>query len=139
MKMKILYKFAWIMPFVAGLFLMSYTPHVNSIHQDENAKVITVDTLVHDFGTIKAANGSVNHVFTLTNHTDAPIVISNVIATCGCSNTSWTKEPIAPGKTGKVTVIFNPQGQYGPFDKNIIVVTSGTPNRITLKIKGIVE
>lgn len=144
--MKRFYKLTWILPIALGLAFMAYTPNVNDDNQDKKEqteekkeKVISVDKLTHDFGILKEVNGEVNTIFKITNNMDQPINLSKVVVSCGCSNSTWTKEPIAPGKTGEVKVTFNPAGQYGPFDKNITVLTSGTPERIVLKIKGIVE
>ena len=148
-QIKSFYKPAFTLFFLLGIFIGSTHVTANNTKQDnkkeetvkeeEEEKVIKSDKLVHDFGTIKEVNGEVTTTFTITNNTDAPIVLNNVHASCGCSNTKWTKEPIAPGKTGTVTVSFNPSGQFGPFEKQITVFTSGEPNRIALRIKGIVE
>ncbi|MCC8146538.1 MAG: DUF1573 domain-containing protein [Bacteroidales bacterium] len=145
MKLKNLYKLAWVLPIAFGLTFMAYTPNTSETNQDnkeqekKEEKVITVNELIHDFGTIKEANGEVTTVFTVTNNMETPILLSDVRVSCGCSNTTWTKEPIEPGKTGKVTVNFNPAGLYGPFEKYVNIVTTGTPNRISLRIKGIIE
>jgi len=89
---------------------------------------------IHDFGKIGDKDGSVNFDFILTNNSDDPIVISKVQASCGCTTPSWTKEPIEPKKTGKVTVRYNPAG-LGSFSKNITVHISQS-NPILLVIKG---
>ena len=156
LRIKSFYKLNFILLFSLGIFICSPNVLATSVKQDnkkdekvekkegekekqEDEKVIKSDKLTHDFGTIKEVNGEETATFTITNNTDAPIVMNKVTASCGCSNTTWTKEPIAPGKTGKVTVSFNPTGQFGPIEKQITVFTSGEPNRIVLYIKGIVE
>ena len=70
-----------------------------------------------DFGTIKEANGNVSHVFKIKNTGDAPLVLTRVIASCGCTTPEWTKEPIAPGKTGdiKITYTTERQEELHPF------------------------
>lgn len=146
MKLKNIYKLAWVLPIVMGLIFMAYTPDIRKENQDnkeqkekKEEKVITLDKSIHDFGTVSEEGGEVSTIFKFTNNMEVPVNLTNVVVQCGCSNSTWTKEPIAPGKTGEVKVSFNPRGQYGPFEKNITVNTSGTPNRIILKIKGIVE
>ncbi len=59
-----------------------------------------------DFGKIKKGD-VVNHVFEVTNTGKNPLIISNVQPTCGCTVPDFTKEPILPGKTGKITLTFN--------------------------------
>ena len=131
-------KSAFVIPALVGLCLVAYTP--DSIAQDaKNEKVITVNESVHDFGMISEDGGSVSAVFIITNNTDAPIIITGVRASCGCTTPEWTKEPIAPGKTGEVTATYHPKGRPGPFDKTVTISTDGEPSRITVRIKGTVE
>lgn len=49
----------------------------------------------------------VTATFKITNKGDKPLVISNVTTSCGCTVADWTKEPIAPGKTGSVSSTFD--------------------------------
>ena len=132
------WKSALMIPALVGLCLMAYTP--DSIAQDaKKVAEITVNESIHDFGTISEDGGNVSAVFIVTNNTDAPIVITGVRASCGCTTPEWTKEPIAPGKTGKVTATYSPKGRPGPFDKTVTITTDGEPNRIVVRIKGTVE
>jgi hypothetical protein len=73
----------------------------------------------YNFGKIPQGK-PVFHFFELTNNGTEPIVISNVIATCGCTTPEWTKEPIAPGASTKIKVGYNSAAE-GAFEKNITV------------------
>ncbi|GHT47633.1 hypothetical protein FACS189440_08720 [Bacteroidia bacterium] len=142
MKIKNLYKFAFIIPAVVGLSLMAYAPADGS--QDakkglQDEKVIVVDKELHDFGTIGEDAGNVSTTFVVTNNTNAPIVLTNVRASCGCTTPTWTKEPIEPGKTGTVTATFSPKGRPGPFEKTVTISTTGTPEKLVVRIKGTVQ
>ena len=57
-----------------------------------------------DFGTIKEADGKVSHTFEVSNTGDMPLVITRVIASCGCTTPEWPKEPVAPGKKAQIKV-----------------------------------
>ena len=46
--------------------------------------VISAETTSFDFGTIKEADGKVSHTFEVSNTGDMPLVITRVIASCGC-------------------------------------------------------
>ena len=74
--------------------------------------VITFEESSKDFGDITQGD-KVEHVFKLENTGKAPLVISNVAATCGCTVPKWPKEPIAPGKKGEIKVTFNSAGKMG--------------------------
>ena len=47
--------------------------------------VISAETTSFDFGTIKEADGKVSHTFEVSNTGDMPLVITRVIASCGCT------------------------------------------------------
>ena len=143
-KMQLL-KFAFIIPLFAGMTVLANN-NVSLSNQDgkkvtvEKAapveKKVVVNETVHDFGTIQEKDGKATAVFTFTNNTDKPIVISNVKPSCGCTTPEWTKEPIAPGKQGQVKAIYDATGRPGPFDKSIAVETTGDPTSFSLRIKG---
>jgi len=101
--------------------------------------VITAAETSHDFGIIKEANGKVSHTFVIKNEGDAPLVLTRVIASCGCTTPEWTKEPIAPGKTGDVKVTYNPQDRPGPFSKTISIYSNGKAGSYLLTIRGEVK
>lgn len=66
--------------------------------------VISADKTSFEFGTIKEADGKVSHTFQITNKGEMPLVITRVIASCGCTTPEWPKEPIAPGKDAEIKV-----------------------------------
>ncbi len=90
----------------------------------------------YDFGSIEEVNGNVDHEFVFTNRSSRPIRIVTVNPSCGCTTPGWTKEPVAPGKTGFVKVSFDPKGRPGYFNKTLNVVIDAEPPTIVLQIKG---
>lgn len=91
---------------------------------------------IHDFGEILEQQGHADYEFVFTNNSGRPVRIISVQASCGCTTPGWTKEAVAPGKTGFVKASFDPKGRPGYFNKSLTVTTdlSGTP--IMLQIKG---
>lgn len=90
----------------------------------------------HDFGIIKEENGPVNTTFEIVNTGNKPLIITDVTVSCGCTGREYTKKPIAPGKSGKVKITYNPAGRPGAFKKSIKVRTNGREKRTTLTIQG---
>ena len=66
--------------------------------------VISAETTSFDFGTIKEADGKVSHTFEVSNTGDMPLVITRVIASCGCTRTEERREPVETGKNAKIKV-----------------------------------
>jgi len=106
--------------------------------QQKEAVFAVVGESVHDFGTIKEADGPVTHIFKFKNEGEAPLVITRATASCGCTQPEFPKEPVAPGKTGEIKVTFNPSGN-APFNKTISIFSNGKIGSFVLAIKGVVE
>lgn len=89
-----------------------------------------------DYGTIeKGADGV--RTFEFTNTGDAPLIISDVKSTCGCTVPSKPKEPIMPGKTGEIKVKYD-TNRVNPIRKTITVMSNAETPTVALKIKGLV-
>ena len=107
--------------------------------QDNQAQ-IKFDKVSHDFGTFSESNPVQECVFTFTNVGQAPLIINQAVASCGCTVPSYTKEPIAPGKTGAIKVTYNGNGKFpGHFKKSITVRTNGKPELSRLYVEGTME
>ena len=67
---------------------------------------ITFDKTIINYGTIdKGANGVRDFVFTNTGN--APLIISNVKSTCGCTIPKKPEKPILPGESDKIQVKYD--------------------------------
>ena len=62
--------------------------------------------------------------------------MSNVKSSCGCTSPEYSKAPIASGKSGFVTVTFDPKNRPGPFDKSITVTSNSKVQKVVLHITG---
>ena len=76
------------------------------------------------------------HEFSFVNNGTRPIKILTVQASCGCTTPAWSKDPVAPGKSGFIQASFNPVGRPGYFNKSLTVTTDFDANPIILQIKG---
>lgn len=98
--------------------------------------VMKVSKMEHDFGTFKEEAGRQKFDFVVTNTGNAPLVIQNIVASCGCTTPEWTRQPIPAGGTGKVTAIYDPVDRPGVFNKTLSVYTNSKPEVVILVIKG---
>lgn len=103
-----------------------------------DAAIITVDNDIYDFGVVKEGE-KVTHVYNFTNTGKAPLILSNVSASCGCTTPEYSKHPINPGEKGSVTVVFDSQNQVGMQQKIITVLSNANPSRTILQLKGEVK
>ena len=89
-----------------------------------------------DYGTVNNTDNGVR-TFIFTNTGDEPLIITNVISTCGCTVPSKPEEPIMPGKTGKIDVKYNMSP--GPIRKSMTVESNAINyegGKVPIKIKG---
>jgi hypothetical protein len=110
----------------------------SNISFSQSAKIeFTAKDNTVDYGKVTKAADSGIRVFEFTNTGDAPLVITNVLSTCGCTVPTKPNAPILPGKKGKIEVKYNMA--TGPIRKTITVESNATNyegGRIALKIKG---
>jgi hypothetical protein len=90
----------------------------------------------HDFGKFKEEAGKQTFDFIVSNTGNTPLVIQNIVASCGCTTPEWTKQPIPTGGKGKITAIYDPKDRPGKFEKTLSVYTNSKPEIVVLKIKG---
>jgi hypothetical protein len=112
---------------------------VNSmLFSQEGPKIVFKDKdKTIDYGTTNKEDDNGIRSFEFTNTGDAPLIITNVQSTCGCTVPSKPTEPILPGKTGKIDVKYNMN--TGPIRKTITVESNAVnveEGRVAIKIKG---
>jgi hypothetical protein len=105
------------------------------------ASALTVENMSftadsHAFGTV-SEGPTADYEFQFKNTGKEPIVIQRVQASCGCTTPSYTKEPVAPGKTGIVKASYNTMGRPGEFTKTLTVISNAGTKVLT--ITGTVE
>ncbi len=98
--------------------------------------IVTFDRTKQDFGDILWKE-PVNTTFTITNRGNAPLVITYVSTSCGCTGATYTQEPIAAGETGQISVTYD-AGLLGRFNKSVGVFTNSEDSPTYLKIIGTV-
>lgn len=100
--------------------------------------VMEFEKTTHDFGEVTEGDFA-EHTFTFKNTGDAPIIMSNVRASCGCTTPEWSKEPVAPGETGFVKARYNSKGRPGNFNKSITITSNAKTPTTQLRIQGVVK
>lgn len=119
---------------IATLLVIGMTS-LGVLAQNKVAK-IEFKTDIIDYGTIeKGADGL--RVFVFTNTGNAPLIISDVKSTCGCTVPKRPKGPIMPGETGEIEVKYDTK-RVNPIRKTITVISNAETPTVALKIKGMV-
>ena len=97
---------------------------------------IEMDHLEFNFGTIVAGK-RITHSFSFMNNGDAPLILSDINATCGCTVAkNWPKTPINPGEGGEILIEFDSSDRTGNQRKTVYVVSNSRPSTLELKLIG---
>jgi len=106
---------------------------------DKNAvPTISFTEDFHDFGKLSAGE-IVSYAFKFKNTGKSVLVISNVATSCGCTVTSFPKQPVKPGEESTIDVKFDTKGKRGLQTKSITVIANTEPATTTLRIQASVE
>jgi hypothetical protein len=92
----------------------------------------------HDFGIVNRLSKQ-SHDFEFENVSGKPVLITDVITSCGCMAAVVGKKRVAPGGSGKIEVTFDPTGRSGKFLNVVKVLTDASGIPYPLYIKGDVQ
>lgn len=95
---------------------------------------IQFDKTEFDFGKILQGE-VVAYTFHFTNTGTAPLIITSVEKSCGCTASEFPREPIEPGKTGDIKITYDSKGHHGFQSKVLIVNANTNPSSTTLRLK----
>lgn len=100
--------------------------------------VMKFEKETHDFGKIKAGD-KVTYEFKFTNAGKSPLIISDAVASCGCTKPEWPKVPIKPGESAAIKVTFDSAAKIGLQDKQITITANTNPAQNLVHLIGEVE
>ncbi len=121
---------------IASIVFLALFVGFSANAQDRKIAKIEFTNTVIDYGEIAKGSDGIK-VFEFTNTGNAALVISKVNSSCGCTVPSWTKEPVAPGASGRIEVKYDTK-KVGPIRKTITVNSNAETPNVALKIKGTV-
>lgn len=111
---------------------------VDGAESAEGLAAIEFTETAFDFGTVEEGE-KVSHSYQFTNTGETSLVISNAMASCGCTVPDWTREPIPPGGTGEIEAVFDSNGRVGKQSKTITVHANTDPATVQLSLTGEVK
>lgn len=120
------------------IFFLAIVAMATATYGAGEGPVLKFDNMTYDFGTIDPAKGPVTAIYTFTNTGNKPLVIVSVSnGGCGCTTPKHPREPIAPGKSGTITITFDPTGRRGELLRMVKVKSNAiNGKRMNLKFTG---
>ena len=131
--------------FFIGFILLTWAygqaqNRAESLVMDSTSKhpKITFVSTNYDFGKIRKGE-KVSTSFYFKNTGSQPLVLLQVQTSCGCTATSWSREPILPNQTGEIAVTFDSLAQghtLGKQKKVLLVISNATNKEENLTLTG---
>ena len=117
--------------------VLSFAQQAQDTTVSKDGAKMHFEEMEFDFGDIYQGD-KVQHTFEFINIGNQPLVINNVLTTCGCTAPEWPKDPIPPGNTGTVKVVFNSSAKMGRQNKVITIRSNSVGSDQRLKIVAMV-
>ena len=96
--------------------------------------VLQFDKTEYDFGKILQGE-VVSYTFHFTNAGNAPLIITGIDKSCGCTASDFPREPIAPGQRGDIKITYDSKDHFGFQSKTLVVNSNTMPAQTILRIK----
>lgn len=132
----ILFAFALFTAITVCFFHKSEEETPIAAYETQETAVISCAQPAISFGTIREADGPVEHQFVIANTGKVPLLLISCEGSCGCTTAEWSQEPIPAGGTGFVTITYTPKGMDGKFVKEVNVVSNATIPVFKLTVQG---
>ncbi|MBQ3765627.1 MAG: DUF1573 domain-containing protein [Bacteroidales bacterium] len=118
---------------------MALEPEESTEDAVQVGESVEFDKTVHDFGDVSISDGPLSCTFKVKNIGKEPIAIYEVVTSCGCTDATWTREPLQPGKTGTISATYKNEDGPVPFDKTLTVYIAGVGKPVILRLRGVVH
>ncbi len=121
----------------AGNAAIIRNPVAESVQDSVDAATMEFVETEYLFGEVDEGT-VIRHTFDFTNTGKVPLLITDARSTCGCTVPSYPKEPVAPGQSGTVEVVFNTAHKYGRQRKPVTLTANTYPSMTTVYVDGTV-
>ena len=124
---------------IIGVFLTACTAGNQTVPAEGNespdaAAVIRFKKTEHNLGIITQGE-KVGYTFMFTNEGESSLLILEARASCGCTVPRFSREPIHPGESGTIEVVFDSSGRIGRQSKSVTIQSNGKDPMTRLTIK----
>lgn len=102
-----------------------------------SAPVITFSSATVDLGTVTKGEPAAKQV-TFTNTGNAPLTITHIKASCGCTTVEGWQQTVAPGQQGSFELKLDTARFMGAITKTVDVESNATNGMVRLSLKALI-
>jgi hypothetical protein len=118
---------------MCGIF---FFPALRAQSKSDSAHIKFQD-VKYNFGFVKQGK-IVKIEYFFENAGKAPLIISNIEVTCGCTIAEFPHHPIKQGESGMILITFNTKEKYDRQDRTVEVISNASNSPTKLRFKGVV-
>ncbi|KAA9040664.1 DUF1573 domain-containing protein [Ginsengibacter hankyongi] len=107
----------------------------NATAQFTDSTTVQLIDSAYNFGSVTDGD-KVEYSYRFRNTGNHPLIVASAMASCGCTVPEKPEEPIKPGETGFLKVVFNSKGRVGDVHKTITVTSNAYPSFPLLELTG---
>lgn len=133
-------KLSYLSPFLLSFFLMySLTSKAQEQVETDTSSFAQMEfeNAAYDFGDLNQGEKT-KHIFIFKSNGNSPLIINNVLTTCGCTAPEWPKVPIQPGAEGEIKIVFDTSTKIGRQNKVITIRSNAKSGDYRLRISAMV-
>jgi len=121
------------------LYFQSFVGFAQQVDEQDTAVYAQIyfATTDHNFGNVDQGE-KVQQVFKFKNTGNGPLILQNVLTTCGCTVPEWPKEPVPPAGEGEIKVIFDSTSKIGRQNKVVTIRSNSRSGDYRLRISAMV-
>jgi len=131
--------FWWLLTFTFFFISISLQLNAQELVASDTSDFAQMDFVEseYNFGDIFQGDKS-KHTFAFKNVGNSPLIINNVLTTCGCTAPKWPEHPIPPGESGDIVVVFDSTSKIGRQNKVITIRSNAKSGDYRLRISAMV-
>lgn len=136
MKKKLEYLFICLLIF-CFMFSSTLKAQEETESDTSNYAQMEFEESTYNFGDLYQGDKT-EHIFKFKNIGAEPLIINNVLTTCGCTAPTWPKKPLLAGEEGQVKVVFDSSAKIGRQNKVITIRSNAKSGDYRLRISAMV-
>lgn len=121
-------------PKILELYQSIITGHNDETKPKASMTTAELDISQLDFGDL-SIGVSQQRIVNLKNTGNKPLIVQDVVVSCGCTKVKYPQTPIMPGETGEVVVSYDPD-KKGGFHKTVTLYCNAKQSPLKLSIRG---
>lgn len=123
-----------ILSYLSFIFVIAINTGCSQNETKTGGEITFKETTTHNFGHLEYGSDG-THNFVFKNTGKKPLLITNVVSSCGCTVPVYPAKPIEKGKVDTIRVQYDTR-RVGTFSKSITVHTTGSDKPVVLRITG---